>query len=136
MAFYKVPSNIANSILAFVKRIVSKTLYRAFDVILSPCCTLSGVASTSCNDDNTYEIVITTNESIGFLGKGVANLTIDGSSFTGVVTEPNTIYVETASLTAGTYDVNVTLLLPTDSDGTLGVFKTLTVADVVFDSCV
>lgn len=40
MAFYKVPSNIKMSILAFVKRIVSKRIYNAIETILSPCCTI------------------------------------------------------------------------------------------------
>ena len=136
MAFYTVPSNIKNSILAFVKNIVSKTYYRAFEVILNPCCSLTGTAEVSYNDDNTYAIVITTNESIGFLGKGVATLLIDGSLFTGVVTEPNTIYVETATLSAGSYDIDVTVLLPTNTDANAGVFKSFTIADVTFASCV
>lgn len=137
MAFLKNPSEYKLSILGFVKHIVGKTLTRAFEVLLTPCCGLTGTAEVSCNDDNTtYAIVVTTAESINFLGKGVATVLVDGAQFTGVVTEPSTIFVETATLTAGTYDVNVTLFLPTNNDGTVGVFKTFTVADVVFASCV
>jgi len=131
--------NFKQLILAFVKPLLwakYRSVYKAIEIVLSPCCDLTGVGETSCNDDNTYAITITTNESIGFLGKGVATLVVDGTSLTGVVTEPNTIYVETAALTAGTYDVTVTIFLPTNTNADLGAFKTFTVVDVVFDSCV
>lgn len=50
MAFYKNPSAIKRSILAFVKHLVSKTLYKEFDLLLSPCCvpTIS-VSDSSCS---------------------------------------------------------------------------------------
>lgn len=51
MAFYKNPSAIRRSILAFVRHLVSKTLYREFELLLSPCCiptiSLSGASCTS-----------------------------------------------------------------------------------------
>lgn len=130
--------NFQQLILAFTKPLLFakyRAVYKAIEIVLSPCCNLTGTAIASCNDDNTYAITITTNEVIGFLGKGVAILVVDGVSLTGVVTEPNTIYVETATLTAGTYDVNVTVLLPTNTAADLGAFKTFTIEDVVFASC-
>lgn len=131
--------NFKQLILAIAKPLLwakYRSVYRAIEIVLSPCCDLTGTGVASCNDDNTYTLTVTTNENISFLGKGVATLLIDGSQFTGVVTEPNTIYVETASLTAGTYDVVVTIFLPTNTNEDLGAFKTFTVADVVFASCV
>lgn len=134
-----VRQNFKQLILAVAKPLLwakYKSVYKAIEVVLSPCCNLTGTAEVSCNDDNTYAITITTNESIGFLGNGIATLLIDGNLFTGVVTEPNTIYVETATLSADTYDIDVTVLLPTNTDANAGVFKTFTIADVVFASCV
>lgn len=136
MAFYTVPSNIKNSILAFVKNIVSKTYYRAFEVILNPCCSLTGTAEVSCNDDNTWSLTITTNEQIGFLGNGVVFVLVDGNIFTGVITEPKTIYFESVGPSVGTHDADVSLFLPVNTVGNVGVLKTFTVVDVVFPSCV
>jgi hypothetical protein len=136
MAFYRTPSNLKTSILAFVKRIVDKVLYRAIDVILSPCCDLTATAEATCTDSNDFDIVITTNPSIGFLGKGISTVTIDNVPYTGIVTEPTEIFVEGAAVGAGTYDVNIVIFLPTNSDGTVGVFKTITVPDVEFIECV
>ena len=124
------------SILAFSKNIVSKKVLKAIDVILSPCCSLSGEASVSCNDDNTYEVVVTTNEAIGFLGLGVAEGLVGDTQITGIVTEPNTIYFEIVDTTAGTKDFDVKVFLPTNTVGNSGVFKSFTIADVVFPSCV
>lgn len=135
MAFYKVPSNIANSILAFVKRLVSKTLYKAFDVILSPCCTLSGVAEAVCDSEDLHTITVTTNETIGFLGKGYATMIINGTDLKSVVTEPNTIVFSSVDAGTGTFDGTVTVFLPTSSDEAIGVYKTFVIADIVLPSC-
>lgn len=123
-------------IKTFLKTISSKVLYRAIEVITSPCCNLTGTAEVSCEEDGDYTVTITTDPSIGFLGNGTATVVIDGTSNTGIVTEPTEIFVENVSVTAGTYDVNITLFLPTNSDGTVGVWKSFTIVDVVFPSCV
>lgn len=132
----KLSEIVVNNVIAFIKPFASKTLQKAVSILLKPCCDIIATVEATCNDDNTYAIVVTTVESINFLGNGVATLVVDGTSLTGVITEPNTIFVETATLTAGTYDVDVTLLLPTNTSGSVGAFKTFTVADVVFASCV
>jgi len=126
------------SVLSQIQNLVSKTIYRAISIILYPCCDLTGEAEVFCNDDNTtYTLVITTNENIAFLGKGVAGITIDGLAFTGVVTEPNTITVDLVTgVTPGNSNVYVSVLLPTNTDSNMGVFKSFTVNSVVFPSCV
>lgn len=127
---------VINNVLAFMKPFASKTLLKAVSILLKPCCTITGTASVSCNDDNTYEIVISTVSGLGLLGKGVATVQIGTTIVTGVLTEPNTIYVETFTTTAGTKDVNVTVTLPTNTNGTIGVTQIFTIEDVVFPSCV
>lgn len=61
MAFYKVPSNIKTSILAFVKRIVNKRIYNAIEIILSPCCTIE--ITDVVYDCGTEDLTLTINPS-------------------------------------------------------------------------
>lgn len=129
--------NFKQPILAQIQNLVSKTVYRAISLILSPCCDITGEATVSCNDDDTtYGVSITTTNALGLLGKGIATVQVGSSIFTGVVTEPNTIFVETLTTTAGTKDVVVTLILPTNVAGTIAVTQVFTIEDVVFPSCV
>lgn len=132
----KISTQVLVSILGFLKPFSSKTLLRAIQILFQPCCDLTATAEVTCVDTDTYDVVITTTSPIGFLSKGLATVVINGVSFTGVVTEPNTIFLEGIGVTPATEDLNVTLFLPTNTNGTTGVFKTLTVADVVFASCV
>jgi len=131
----KISSQVLVSILGFLKPFSSKTLLRAIQILFQPCCDLEATAEVTCVDTDTYDVVITTTSPIGFLSKGVATVVINGESFTGVVTEPGTIFLEGIGVTPATEDLNVTLFLPTNTDGTIGVFKTFTVADVVFPTC-
>lgn len=131
----KISSQVLVSILGFLKPFSSKTLLRAIQILFQPCCELTATAEVTCVDTDTYDVTITTTSPIGFLSKGVATVVINGESFTGVVTEPDTIFLEDAAITAGTEDVLVTVFLPTNTGSTLGVYKTFTVADVVFPSC-
>ena len=127
--------NFKQPILAQIQNLVSKTVYRAISIILSPCCDITGEATVSCNDDDTYGVSITTTNTLGLLGKGIATVQVGSSIFTGVVTEPNTIFVETLTTTAGTKDVVVTLILPTNVAGTIAVTQVFTIADVEFRNC-
>jgi len=127
--------NFKQPILAQIQNLVNKTVYRAISIILSPCCDITGEATVSCNDDDTYGVSITTTNALGLLGKGIATVQVGSSIFTGVVTEPNTIFVETLTTTAGTKDVVVTLILPTNVAGTIAVTQVFTIEDVVFPSC-
>lgn len=124
------------SVLSQIQNLVSKTIYRAISIILYPCCEFTGSADVSCNEDNTYAVTITLDQTIGYFGKGTATLVVGSTVSTGVVTEPSTIFVESLTTTAGTKDVIVTLILPTNVAGTTAVTQTFTLADVVFASCV
>lgn len=131
----KISTIVINNVLAFIKPFASKTLLKAVETLLLPCCNLTGTASVECEVDNEYTVTITTDPSIGFLSKGTSTVVINGFSNTGVVTEPNTIVVTNADPGAGTYDVEVVVFLPTNTDGNIGVFKSFTIADVVFPAC-
>jgi len=124
------------SVLSQIQNLVSKTIYRAISIILYPCCEFTGSADVSCNEDSTYAVSITVDQTIGYFGKGIATLVVGGNVSTGVVTEPSTIFVENLTTTAGTKDIVVTLILPTNVAGTTAVTQTFTLADVVFPSCV
>lgn len=79
MAFVKEPSFIKRSILAFIKHMVSKQVFRAIDIILHPCCgltitgitfscTATGVATATVTIDpftfpDTFEAVLTSDDS-------------------------------------------------------------------------
>ena len=127
--------NFKQPILAQIQNLVSKTVFRAISIILSPCCNIKGEASVTCVGGGVYSVTIKTDTALGLLGKGIATLQVGSSIFTGVVTEPNTIFVETLTTTAGTKDVNVTLILPTNVAGTVAVTQIFTIEDVVFDTC-
>lgn len=126
-----------SNILGFVKNLVSKSVLRAIEVILQPCCNITAEASVECSSD--YTVTITTDTGIGFLGKGIAVVLLnDGTdtySFTGDVTEPNTILLEDIALSSGTYDATVYVLLPTNSGETIGAYKKFTIDNIVFPSC-
>jgi len=126
-----------SNILAFVKNLVTKTVLRAIEIVLQPCCDISGTATTECASD--YNLTITTTSNIGFLGKGVAVVLLsDGTdvfSFTGDVTEPNKVILEDITLSSGTYDATVYLLLPTNTAETSGAYKKFTIDNIVFEAC-
>lgn len=138
MAFLTVTGNLKDSILAFLKRQVGQTLYRAFSIILDRCCNLSVKSiDVECVDTGEYDITIVTNEAIAFLGKGTAQVVVNDVVFgTGTITEPNTITFESVLIAAGSYDVSVTVFLPTNSDETIGVYKVIpTEESVTFSAC-
>jgi len=128
-------ANAKNAILAFIRNLVSKSMYVAIKNILNPCCTLSGSATVSCVSSGVYDIAVTTNQSIGFLGNGQFEVQVDGKFFLGDIVEPNSISVTDAEVTAGTQDIVVVVYLPTNTEKTIGVFKSFTIQDVVFTSC-
>lgn len=131
----KISTIVINNVLAFIKPFASKTLLRAVETLLLPCCNLIGTASVECENDGDYAVTITTDPTIGFLGKGTATITINGNSYSGTITEPKTIVATNVDVSAGTYDVKIVVFLPTNTDGSIGIYKSFTVVDVVFPVC-
>ena len=73
MAFLSINSNIRNSILGFVRHLVSKTLYRSIEILLRPCCDIyvTDVQATVNCVSGTYDITFTLSKSVNMLGNGV-----------------------------------------------------------------
>ena len=135
MAFLKNPSNYKTSLLAQVKHIVSKTLYRAFDILLSPCCSpvISNI-EVECGSD--YNITVTFTNSINLKGKGDAFLIADGLQIaTTSWLDSNQVVFTGVSASAGTYDFQVKLFLPTNSEENIGVMLVSQTDETVLPSC-
>lgn len=135
MAFLKEPSKYKRSILNQLKHLVSKTLHRAIEILLTPCCTpvISNI-EVECSSD--YNVTITLTNSINLRGKGIAFLLIDGLQ---VASTPwldgsNVVFTD-ISATAGTYDIQIQLFMPTNSEENLGVMLISQVDETVFSSC-
>ena len=73
MAFLSINSNIRNSILGFIRHLVSKTLYRSIEILLRPCCDIyvTDVQATVNCVSGTYDITFTLSKSVNMLGNGV-----------------------------------------------------------------
>lgn len=114
-----------NSILNFIKPMVSKTIYKAISLLLTPCCTNSIISATaSCDPNNTgnYIVTITLAEPINLLGNGEGLLLFDNVSphigneeiFTWPDTNTITLTnVNIAPLSLGTASISLLLFLTT-----------------------
>mgnify|MGYP006872492381 CR=1 FL=1 len=133
----KITGFLRDSLVAYFKP-YGKTLQRAVQIITAPCCGLTiDSIDVDCVTTGEYDITVVLNESIGFLGKGTAQIVVDGVVFAeGVITEPKTIVFEGVLITAGSYDVDIKIFLPTDSNETIGAYKVLpTEESVTFAAC-
>lgn len=138
MAFVKDSSKMKRSILAFIEHMLTKTLYVAFEDLLNPCCENSILSVEAvCDEADNYTVTVTTTNTIGFLGKGGGQIIVNGVSFAvGTVVEPNQVVFEEVDVAAGTYDVQVDIFLPTNSESSKGVFNKLGIFEnVEFPAC-
>lgn len=148
MAFVSTNSNIRVSILGFIKHLVSKSLYRAIEILLKPCCDINILdVESSCNGTN-YDITITLDKSVNMLGNGLMLVLVDQvlvSGDNGVLLSYNdstkiVLTNVTLNISAGNYKVGVFFLLPTGAthpiqslnDLTPGVF-TLATSDATWN---
>lgn len=124
MAFLKNPSHIKTSILAFVKHIVSKKIYKAFELILSPCCNpvlLSAEANCHTFHAGFYDLTFKLDAPVNTLGIGFVTAYFMGSydatiSHTIVNPESSTVTFTNVYLPGtDTYSVNLVFTLPTKS---------------------
>jgi hypothetical protein len=144
MYSYKSNSAVKNSILAFVKNLVSKKIYAAIKILLNPCCTpviLS--AETVCDSENPGKTILTV--------KFDKNITTFGNSVTSfyVVVPSNNVFIgsDSVDLTNGiatfsfeglqdaTLDIFLEIFMPTNSEGTIGVSATSQGFQVYFRDC-
>lgn len=144
MAFYKNPSAIKRSILAFVKHLLSKPLYRAFEILLSPCCNPIVTDSVAvCNGDSTFTVTITLANAINLAGVGFDHLSLFGFS-PGWYVFANTVDVNTNTIVFNsvtppsddaTFTLGVEMVLPTNTTETIGVILYSNTFNVYFPSC-
>lgn len=142
MAFYTVPSNIKNSILAFVKNIVSKTYYRAFEVILNPCCILT--ITDVVYDCGTEQLTVTISPSQTFTAghNGFAQVFSDTNGFLGAGTISSdgasvVIDIPVADTPVGVGQIfSVTVFQPTiNGNSILGVYMIGTSEEITIVAC-
>lgn len=144
MAFYKNPSAIKRSILAFVKHLLSKPLYRAFEILLSPCCNpvVTNAVST-CNGDGTFTVILTLANAISLAGVGNDYLSLFGFSpgwfvFASTVDlNTNTIVFENVVPPSDdtTFSLRLEMVLPTNTTETIGVVLYSDIFDLYFPGC-
>ena len=141
MAFYKNPSAIRRSILAFVRHLLSKPLYRAFDFLLSPCCTSDILSATAVCVGSTYTVTLTLANSFNFGSNASATLLINpvtaNIEIGGVVTYlgGDTIVFTTVSATAGAAFLQLELFLPTNTTVNSGVVTYSNKVNITFPIC-
>jgi hypothetical protein len=144
MAFYKNPSAIKRSILAFVKHLLSKPLYRAFEILLSPCCNPVVTNATAvCNGDGTFTVTLTLANAISLAGVGNDYLSLFGISpgwyvFASTVDlNTNTIVFEnvTPPTDNTSFSLRLEMVLPTNTTETIGVILYSDIFDLYFPVC-
>lgn len=90
MSIIKQPSNIKNGILAQIRFVVSKQLYKAIKYLLDPCCAvdnMTGIAFTDFKISGTKQsqdvtVIILSGNSPYLVGKAV--ITLDGNGDGGI----------------------------------------------------
>jgi hypothetical protein len=144
MIFKTSTSRVKNSILAFVKFIVSKKVYKAIDILLTPCChPVVKSTEATCNEENGATIVtIELVNSINLYGAGQGSIFLWLPSLnifistTTLYTDSNTIVFEFInSGLGGTYDASVELYMPTSSDGLIGVSLSTEIFQITLPDC-
>lgn len=75
MSFVSTNSQIKNNILNYIRHLVSKTLYRAIEILFKPCCDVSiinvEVVCLPGKPVGTYEVTLTLSRPLGLLGNGL-----------------------------------------------------------------
>ena len=83
MAFVSKNSQIKNNILNYIRHLVSKTFYRAIEILFKPCCDVSIInAEVVClplEPIGTYEVTLTLSRPLGLLGNGLILPIIGGN---------------------------------------------------------
>ena len=134
MALTPFPNNFNPvSFLANLRYRVSPTIYRAFDFIFNPCCVFQisdlDFTCVSVTGDNTViDVTITLDKEMNLRGNGTYQVIFTAAgrqyAFTGSFTDGDTITLEDITLPNNiSPTVRVTLFIPTNSDGTIGVYS-------------
>ena len=108
------------SILTFIDGLVSKSIYRAIEIILSPCCTTNIVSiSHSLVTTGVYNITVTLDQPTTLLNKGFAYLLIGNAIYSGPVsfTDGNTIQFSHVHIPNGTYNASLLINMAATNSG-------------------
>ena len=128
MAFVSTKSNIKGAILGFIRHLVSKKVYKAIEILLTPCChPVVKSVSVECVGDIT-QITVQLVNSINLYGAGqgsiflwVPDLNIF-IAFKTIYTDSNTLVFQFINPgVSGIVNASVELYLPTSSDGLVGI---------------
>jgi hypothetical protein len=124
-------ATIKRTILRTIQGLVSKSVYRAIELILSPCChPVVKSVSAECVGFGGYitQITVQLVNSINLYGAGQASIFLwvpDLNIFIGsktIYTDSNTLVFQFISPGAfGIFDASVELYMPTSSDGLVGI---------------
>lgn len=84
-------STIKKAVLGLIKSSVSKTIYRAEEILLSPCCDPQISASAVSVGADLYDVTLTFGSSPNFLQKGLILLNGTATTYddSGAITIPN-----------------------------------------------
>ena len=142
MIFKTSTSKVKNSILAFIKFLVSKKVYKAIDILLTPCCHPVVKSAEAICDGDTTVVTIQLVNSINPYGAGQGSIFLWFPSLnifvlaTTIYTDSNTIVFEFINPGGGgTYDASVELYLPTSSDGLIGVSLSTETFQITLPDC-
>lgn len=123
-------SNLKKSILAFVKNLVSKKVYAAIEILLTPCCkpvVLS--AEAVCGEGENVILTVKIDKNITTFGNDTAsfyvyisglNLLIGSSSYS----SNGTYIFQFQGLDGYSGNLYFEMFVPTSSDGSIGVSVT------------
>lgn len=126
-------------ILSTLKFITSKRMYRAIELLVSPCCTpVISVISAICGTGSTVTVTITLDKSMSLLGIGDAEIYFNGAKISASTSYLDGVTIKFTNIVvaAGAYtDAFITLKLPTNSDETMGVYLKSNAVSVTIPSC-
>jgi hypothetical protein len=141
MIFKTSTSKVKNSILAFIKFLVSKKVYKAIDILLTPCCHPVVKSAEAICDGNITVVTIELVNSINLYGAGQGSIFLWLPSLnifistTTIYTDSNTIVFEFFNPVGGTYGASVVLSMPTSSDGLIGVSLSTETFQITLPDC-
>lgn len=137
--------NLKKSILAFVKNLVSKKVYAAIEILLTPCCKPVVLSAEAVCNSETGITTLTLK-----VDKNVTTFNSENASFYIYFGSPNNIIIGSINPNSlngayvfefqiddfgGTYEATFEIFLPTSSDGLIGVSVTSEPFQVTLPTC-
>ena len=111
-------STMKATVLKTIKGLVSKSLYRAIEILFQPCCdiTVTNVEAVCIPGTGNYDVTITLSKGVNLLGQGYVIVYIRGHVVTfDSYNDSNTISISNVDIDGGAgglFEVGVQLFLP------------------------